>query len=508
MNAPLRRVGVVVMVLFGLLFANLNWVQAYKGNDYRTSQYNDRVQIDEYNRQRGYIMVSNPGSKPIALSTATKGNLKYLRSYPNGAAYAHVIGYKPVNGAATGIEQLENDFLSGTSDKLFADRLRDIFTGSYTAGGNVTLTLSKTAQDTAYKELTGNKVGAKSGAVIALDPNTGAILAMTSFPSFDPNPLVAHDTGKAAAAYNKVAGQAGNPLLNRALQETYPPASTFKVLVSAAALENGNNPDTPLQAGPGYQAPGTTHVIKNATSGTCPESQITLKEALTVSCNTAYARLGVELGSQRLNDTVRRWGYYDDDLRIGNLSAPDRGTKVPESVLGPLTTSSGGDDKPAIAISSIGLNEVKVTPLQNAMVAAAIANDCSQMRPYLVERLVGPDLTTNLYAAAPKQLRTTCSNSSIAAQLREMMVSVVENGTGRKAQIDGYVVGGKTGTGTADEETNTGSDGWFIGFAMKDGKPLAAVAVILDDAGKGGSGEAARIAGLVMHGVIKDKGGK
>jgi peptidoglycan glycosyltransferase len=128
------------------------------------------------------------------------------------------------------------------------------------------------------------------------------------------------------------------------------------------------------------------------------------------------------------------------------------------------------------------------------------------MRPYLVERLVGPDLTTGLYSAAPKELRRSCSASE-AAQLREMMVSVVENGTGKKAQINGYVVGGKTGTGTADEEANAGSDGWFIGFAMKDGRAVAAVAVILDDAGKGGSGEAARIAGLVMHGVIKDKGG-
>ncbi|GAA1366407.1 MULTISPECIES: peptidoglycan D,D-transpeptidase FtsI family protein [Catellatospora] len=506
MNAPLRRVGVVVMVLFGLLFANLNWVQAYKGNDYRTSPYNGRVQIDEYDRQRGYIMVSNPGSKPIALSEATKGNLKYLRSYPNGAAYAHVIGYKPVNGTATGVEQLENDFLSGSSDKLFADRLRDIFTGSHTAGGNVTLTLSKTAQDTAYKELANNKLDAKSGAVVALDPNTGGILAMASFPSFDPNPLVAHD-GKAGDAYKRLEGQAGNPLLNRALQETYPPASTFKVLVSAAALSANRNPDTPLQAGPGYQAPGTSHIIRNATSSTCPQEQMTLKEALTVSCNTAFARLGVELGAQRLNDTARAFGFYDNSLRVGNLSATDRGLRVSESVLGPLTTSSGGDDKPNIAISSIGLNEVRVTPLQNAMVAAAIANDCSQMRPYLVERLVGPDLTTGLYAAAPKELRRSCTASE-AAQLREMMVSVVENGTGKKAQINGYVVGGKTGTGTADEEANAGSDGWFIGFAMKDGRPVAAVAVILDDAGKGGSGEAARIAGLVMQGVIKDKGGK
>lgn len=507
MNAPLRRVGVVVMVLFGLLFANLNWVQAYKGNDYRTSPYNGRVQIDEYDRQRGYIMPSNPGSKPVALSEATKNNLKYLRSYPGGAAWAHAIGYKPVNGSATGVEQLENDFLSGSSDKLFADRLRDIFTGSHTAGGNVTLTLLQTAQERAYKELSENRAKSKSGAVIALDPNTGAILAMASYPSFDPNPLVGHNADKASAAYNKVNNQAGNPLLNRALQETYPPASTFKVLVSAAALEAGSNPDTPVQAGPGYQAPGTTHVIKNATSSTCPEQQITLKEALTVSCNTAFARLGVDLGSQRLNDVARRFGYYDNALRVGNLSDTERGTKVAESVLGPLVTSSGGDDKPAIAISSIGLNEVRVTPLQNAMVAASIANNCSQMRPYLVDRLVAPDLTTGLYTAAPKELRKTCTSGQ-AEQLREMMFSVVQNGTGRKAQIDGYQVGGKTGTGTADEETNTGSDGWFIGFAMKDGRPVAAVAVILDDAGRGGSGEAARIAGLVMQGVIIDKGGK
>ncbi|GHJ46605.1 penicillin-binding protein A [Catellatospora sp. TT07R-123] len=502
MNAPLRRVGVVVMVLFGLLFANLNWVQAYKGNDYRTSQYNGRVQIDEYDRQRGFIMA---GGKEIALSKETEDNLKYLRVYPTGPAYAHVLGYKPVNGSATGIEQMENDFLAGTSDKLFADRLSDMFTGEHTAGGNVVLTLSRTAQETAYKELTSNRNGAKVGAVVALDPSTGAILSMVSMPSFDPNPLAQHSTTKAADAYAQLNSRADKPLLNRATQERWPPASTFKVLVSAAALGNGANPETPLDAGPTYQAPGTTHVIKNSSPGVCPDDKITLKQALTVSCNTAFARLGVDLGAQQISDTVKAFGFYDDELRVGNLSALDKAPRVAESVTGPLTTSSGGDDKPTIAISSIGQAEVKMTPMQGALIASSIANDCSQMRPYLVDQLVAPDLTSKLYVASPKELRRTCT-ATVAGQLREMMVSVVENGTGKKAQIDGYQVGGKTGTAENDEDAK--SHGWFIGFAMKDGRPVVAVAVFLENAGKGGSGEAARIAGQVMRGVIADKGGK
>ncbi|HZM78462.1 MAG TPA: penicillin-binding transpeptidase domain-containing protein [Candidatus Limnocylindrales bacterium] len=502
MNAPLRRVGVVVMVLFGLLFANLNWVQAYKADEYRTSPYNRRVILDEYKRERGIIMLS--GGQKLAVSQATTDELKYLRTYPLKEKYAHLIGYKPVNIGETGLEQSENEFLAGTSDKLFGDRFRDLFTGEQTAGGNVLLTIAPTAQDVAIKELAANKVGAQKGAVVALDPETGAVKAMVSMPSFDPNVITSHDTGAAQKAYKALLENPDKPLNNRATSEIYLPGSVMKIVVSAAALESGIATDAVLDGGPSYQAPGTTHVIHNAAGVNCPES-ISLMQALIVSCNTAFAKLGVDLGAKKLTDTATRFGFYQKGLTVGRLSGKgiEAGQPVAEGLLGKLTTSSGGDDKPTIAQSSIGQQEVKISPLQGAMMAAAVANGGKQMRPYVVQQLLGAD-TTSLDVADPKPLQQSC-DPRVAAQLQQMMMGVVQNGTGRQAKIEGYQVGGKTGTAETGEDD---SHGWFVGFALKDGRPVAAVAVFLENAGKGGSAEAARIAGQVMRGVIADKGGK
>ncbi|HEX6682852.1 MAG TPA: penicillin-binding transpeptidase domain-containing protein [Candidatus Limnocylindrales bacterium] len=502
MNAPLRRVGVVVLVLFGLLFANLNWVQAYKADEYRTSPYNRRVILDEYKRERGIIMLA--GGQKLAVSTATEDELKYLRTYPLNEKYAHVLGYKPVNIGSTGLEYSENDFLAGTSDKLFGDRFRDLFTGEQTAGGNVLLTISPTAQDFAFKELAENRVGAKRGAVVALDPESGAVKAMVSMPSFDPNALTSHNTGAAQKAYNDLLANPDKPLNNRALGEIYLPGSVMKVVVSAAALESGANVNTVLDGGATFQAPGTTHVINNAPGVNCPET-ISLQQALTVSCNTAFAKLGSDLGAKKLTETATRFGFYQKGLTVGRLSGKDNeaGQKVAEGVLGELTTSSGGDDKPTLAQSAIGQQNVKISPLQGAMMAAAVANNGKQMRPYVVQQLLAAD-TTSLDVANPKLLQQSC-DPAVAAQLQQMMMGVVQSGTGRQARIDGYQVGGKTGTAETGEDD---SHGWFVGFALKDGRPVAAVAVFLENAGKGGSAEAARIAGQVMRGVIADRQGK
>lgn len=504
MNAPLRRVGVVVLLLFGLLFANLNWVQAYKGDEYRTNPYNRRVVLDEYKRQRGVIMLA--GGQQLALSTATPDELKYLRTYPAKHQYAHIVGYKPVEIGPTGIEQSENQFLAGSSDKLFGDRFRDLFTGEQTAGGNVLLTVLPTAQDVAYRELAKNQVGAKKGAVVALDPATGAVQALVSMPSFDPSPLSSHDTAAAQKAYDALLAHPDKPLLNRALTEINPPGSVMKVILAAAALENSANPNTVIDGGSTYQAPGAGKAIPNASGVNCPD-KITLQQALTVSCNTAFARLGVDLGSKKLTETATRFGFYQKQLKVGRLDAStdiELGMQVSESVLGKLTTDSGNDDKPIVALSSIGQWNVRMTPLQGAMMAAAVANGGRQMRPYLVERLLGAD-AVNHYRANPKQLQRSCA-PEVAGQLQQMMVSVVQNGTGKKAQIKDFTVGGKTGTAESGDEVET--HGWFVGFALKDGQPVAAVAVFLENAGKGGSAEAARIAGQVMRGVIADKAGK
>ncbi|SBT53499.1 peptidoglycan D,D-transpeptidase FtsI family protein [Micromonospora narathiwatensis] len=501
MNAPLRRVGVVVMILFGLLFANLNWIQAYKADEYRNSDYNGRVQVAEYERKRGNIEVAGTA---VAISKDTGGKLRFQRTYPGGETYAHVLGYKPVNNADTGIERLENEFLAGTSDQLIGDRIKDMFTGEQTGGGNVLLTLSKRAQETAYKQLGDNQVGAKRGAAIAIDPRTGAVQALVSMPSFDPNPLTSHDTTAAGAAYNKLEQDPNRPLANRALSETLPPGSTFKIVVAAAALENGVTKETEIPAGPSWTPPTAGRPIKNAAASICPTAQVTLMEAVTKSCNTGFAQLGVRLGADKVKEKARQFGFEQDDLTVGQLGKG--GLPVAASRTGDMQNPDGGTDPAALAQSSIGQNNVRMTPLQGALIAASVANGGSQMRPYLVKQLLAPDRTTSYYNADPRELRRPVSGQ-VASDLRDMMVSVVRNGTGRNAAIGGYTVGGKTGT--AESGPDTPDHGWFIGFALdKNGTPVSAVCVELEQAGSGGSAEAARIAGRIMAAVIADSGGR
>ncbi|MET8281313.1 penicillin-binding protein 2 [Micromonospora sp. NPDC005174] len=502
MNAPLRRVGVVVMVLFGLLFANLNWIQAYKADEYRTSDYNGRVQVADYKRKRGNI---EAGGTALATSKETTGKLKFQRTYPGSAKYAHVLGYKPVNLADTGIEQLENDFLAGTSDQLIGDRFKDMFTGDETAGGNVLLTLSKRAQDVAYDQMRNNQVDAKRGAAIAIDPRTGAVQALVSMPSFDPNPLVSHDTAAAAAEINKLEQNPDGPLKNRALSETLPPGSTFKIVVAAAALENGVTKSTPIPAGSSYTPPTSGTPIRNAVPSICPEPQVTLQEAVIESCNTGFAQLGVRLGADKVKEKARQFGFEQDDLTVGQLGE-EGGLRTAASRTGDMLNPDGGTDPAALAQSSIGQNNVRMTPLQGAMIAGAVANGGSQMRPYLVRQLLAPDRTTSYYTAKARELRQPVE-PQVASDLRDMMVGVVQKGTGQKAAISGYAVGGKTGT--AQSAPDRPDHGWFIGFALdKNGNPVSAVCVVLEQAGSGGSSEAARIGGQIMRAAIADPGGR
>jgi len=497
MNAPLRRVGMVMLILFALLFANLNWVQVYKADQYRTDDVHNRVRVQqqEYERARGQIIVDG---KAVAESVETNDTLRFLRKYPAKEIYAHVVGYRPVNLAATDIERLENEFLSGTADTFAADRLLEMFTGKESAGGNLVLSVRKQVQETAYKELINNQTSTKRGAVVALDPSTGAILGLVSTPSFDPNPLASHDADTAQQAFEKLDKDPSKPLLNRAISDTFPPGSTFKVIVSAAALQAGLSLDTTLTGGRTYTARDTSTPISNAPGVNCPD-QITLKNALRVSCNTAFARLGVEqVGADRLKQTARDFGLESVPLFDRDK---DNIMRVAASHTGDIQGPDGQVDRAALAQSSIGQREVRITPLQGAMVAAAIANNGVQMRPYLIGTLQGPDLRP-VDRAEEKDLRRSVS-PEVAAQLREMMESVVDGGTGTAAQISGFDVGGKTGTA---QDGDRPDHGWFIGYAMKNGRPIVAVAVMLQNAGSGGSREATRIAGEVMDAAIKAEG--
>lgn len=509
-----------MLVLFGLLFLNLNWVQAYRADEYRTHENNCRVNIADADRQRGTIAVGG-GREVAAASEPADGyvdicqtgvpiHLRFLRDYPFGRQFAHVIGYRPVQGVATGIEGFENEILAGTSDKLFVERVREVFTGGTAVGGNVITTLREGAQQTAFEQLRDNNVGAEAGAVVALDPRSGAVQAMVSMPSFNPNRMVSHDLGAANEAYVELDQAESQPLLNRAISQRYPPGSVFKVIDSAAALQNGYEPDTTLIGGSQYLPPTAGSPIGNAPGVVCP-NEITLEQALVVSCNTAFSRLMAgpgdgedadfePLGGDLLAETAAAFGVGDDELTVGRLDGD--GLPVAQSQVGDLKRDDGQDDPPTVAQSAIGQANVALTPMQAAMIGAAVANDGVQMAPYLVEQLQAPDLRS-VYTADPVELRRAVPGD-VAAELRDMMVAAVERGTGVNAQVPGAVVGGKTGTA----ETGDSADhGWFVGFAIVDGEPVSAVAVVLENAGPGGSGEATRIAGQVLAAVIDGQGG-
>lgn len=481
MNAPLRRVAVAVFVLFALLFVNLNYVQVVKGDDYRTSDLNERVRISSYERPRGLIMVED---QAIAQSVETDGRYKYQRKYPQGELYSHVTGYQSMIYSNSELEAAENEDLSGESDKLFVRRITDMITGKKSKGANVILTLDKEVQAATADALEGEK-----GAAISLDPKTGEILSLVSNPAYDPNPFAAHTDQPQKDAWKTLNGDSVNkPLLNRALRQTYPPGSTFKVIMSSALVQEGYTADTQVDAPNQYTAPQTTKFIENFQGEQCGNGvQVTLEFALQESCNTVFAKLGVEkVGAEKIKDKAKEFGFGDADLQIPLDVAPSETGDLP--------------DPPAVAQSSIGQRDVRMTPLQGAMIAAAVANNGKLMTPFLVKKVEAADYTT--LSTTREQTFSTPLSDSNAAEVQKMMRAVVENGTGTRAQVDGADVGGKTGTAEDGDERQ--DHAWFIGYAIVGGEPVAAVAVVLENAGTSSSSSAA-IAGTIMKSIIEQR---
>lgn len=486
MNRPVRRVAVATLVLFGLLIANANYVQVFQGSQLRADPGNTRVLLDEYERQRGTVVVDG---RAIAESVPTDDKLKYLRRYPERAKYAGVTGFYSLIYGATGMEQAENGFLAGSDNRLFTRRLSALLTGRDPRGGNVVLTLNRRAQDAAVAGL-----GDRRGAVVALDPRTGAILAMASTPSYDPNPISSHDPARIRAEYNRLADDPTDPLLNRAINQRYPPGSTFKVVVAAAALANGRQPGTQIDCPPRYKLPQSTRELRNFGDKPCSGTQVTLEKALTNSYNTAFAKLGVDVGESELRRAAAGFGIGTGD----EITTPLR---VSPSSLGEIP------DDASLAQSSIGQRDVALTPIQGAMIASAVANRGVLMTPHLVREVQAADLTV-LDSTEPKQLSTAVS-PEVADQLAQMMRSVVANGTGTAAQIAGVDVAGKTGT--AENATDKAPHAWFIGFAGR-GDRQVAVSVVIENGGNSGSettgGKAAApIARAVLAAVLGTGGG-
>jgi cell division protein FtsI/penicillin-binding protein 2 len=631
MNRPIRKVGVAFAVLFIALFVNLNFVQVVQGSRYRDDPANRRVLLNEYSSPRGQIVVQG---KAVAGSRKTEDELKYLRVYmppdaksgaePDGSEYAAVTGYYSFIYGADGIEEAENSILSGDSSKLFTTKLADLLTGRDPQGGSVQLTLNAAAQKAAFEGLAG-----RPGAVVALDPTTGEILATVSSPSYDPNALSSHSSAAIQHAYQcyldmdteyapdesralramraaahvsvgrayklridtqlalrrigskgylqQIAGDkqrnaplyrlelayfhqydnfgrsgcgnvpddptslyakdhaAASPLVNRAFEQLYPAGSIFKVIDAAAALEHGTNPDTEIPAPNAYWPLDETRTspcpaslaapcVENFGGEQCDNGKTaTLAFALAKSCNTAFAQLAVHLGGSVIAQKAHDFGF---DLPYPGTEPPAFCNPPALTTPLPVCRSSPGSSSDlmapdSLAQTSFGQRDVRITPLQAAMLSAAVANDGRLFKPYLVRSELRPNLSV-LDRTQPQQMAQVL-DPTLDLDLVAMMEGVVTSpeGTGGEAAItdpalSGLVkVGGKTGTADVCQTSASRCqpDAWFTGFALVQGQPKIAVAVLLEHGGvSGDEGEAtggkaaAPVASSVMTAYLKSIG--
>ena len=440
MNKPIRRVAIACLLMFAALLVNDNVVQYANAKTLRDKPGNTRLLFEQYDRKRGDIVTAT--GVTIASSVPTNDTLKYLRTYSNGPLFAPVTGFYSIIYGGSQIESAENSILAGTDDRLFGvQQISNLITGRTPQGGNVVLTIDPVLQQVASTALAGRK-----GAVVAVDPSTGAILAMVTSPSYDPNVLSSHNQASITQDWEKLIADPSNPMLDRALNQTYPPGSTFKLITAAAALSTGQyTPSTVIPAPASLPLPQSTAVLHNFQGESCG-GQATLIQALTISCNTAFGELGLTIGQTALQTQADAFGF-DSTYSVPMKSA--------ESVF-PTDLSDANTIQ-----SAIGQYDVRATPLQMAMVAATIANGGVEMKPYLVDELVGPDLRI-IDQTKPTELRRSVT-PQVAAELTQMMESVVQHGTGTSAQIKGVTVAGKTGT--AQNAVGAAPHAWFVAFA-------------------------------------------
>lgn len=479
----IRHAAVFALLLLVALLANSSRVQVLTADAYAGNPANRRAAMARYSQPRGAVLVAG---RPVTGSRDSGGRLRYERTYTEGPLYAPVTGYSSQSYGTSLVERAEDGILAGTDDRLTTFPWWDEMTGARRPGGDVATTIRPAMQRAAFDGLGGRK-----GAVAAVEPRTGRILALASTPSYDPN-LLSGNGRSVTDAWRRLTGAADQPMLNRAIRQTYPPGSAFKVVTAAAALDSGTVPDidAPTGAPDPYVLPGTTARLGNA-AGDCADAS--LKDAFLVSCDTVFAHLGAEIGLPGMVAAARRFGFDDDRLRIPSpVARSNFDTRM---------------DTAQVALSAIGRYDTTATPLQMAMVAAAVANDGVLTPPYLVEAVT--DARGHTVATAPHQPSRQAIGPAAARQLQEMMTDVVENGAGAQAAIEDAVVGGRTGAARHGADGESTPYAWFISWAKakEDSGSAVAVAVVVEDPAAEradiSGGSAAPIARAVMRAALR-----
>jgi peptidoglycan glycosyltransferase len=482
-DRQVRRLAVAFLILFVVLFAQVNYLQVFAAKRLSDNPANRRLLLEEYQVQRGAILASDEKTV-LAFSKATKDALKFLRRYPHGALYAGITGYSSVIFGRAGLESSENDFLQGGAPELLPRNLVDEILGRPKRGATVVTTIDARLQQVAARAL-----GSLPGGVVALDPQTGAVLALYANPTYDPNQLSSHDTKAVRGIKKQLDHDPGKPLLSRASQELFPPGSTFKLVTAAAALENGMTPNTTFPNPPELSLPQTTHKLENFGGEHClgGAPQLTLAQALQVSCNVVFGEIGLRLGAAKLVAQAEKFGFDQTvpfELPFAEGSIPP--------------VSDFKDALPAVAFSAIGQQSVGANPLQMALIGAAIANGGVEMAPHVVKEV--RDASGRVVKRIEPQEFGRPISGTTAAALTAMMVNVVNAGTGTAAQIPGVEVAGKTGTA----QTASGNPhAWFVAFAPAQHPRIVVAVVVLNGGSLGSDATGGRVAAPIARAVLE-----
>ncbi|MEE1754860.1 peptidoglycan D,D-transpeptidase FtsI family protein [Streptomyces sp. SP18CS02] len=482
MNKTIRNASVFCLLLVLALLGRATWVQAYDAKALADDKHNRRNVVAQYANPLGDIIVAG---SPVTGSRKTEGgDLRYKRTYTDGELYSAVTGYSSQAYGATQLEGIYSKVLDGTDDRL-KDPIGAL-TRQASDPGDVLTTIDPAVQKAGFEAL-----GDKKGAAVAIDPRTGKILGMVSTPGYDPSAIAGTSDGD---AWRKLTGDPDKPMVNRALRQPVAPGSTFKLVVAAAALEEKlyGSVDEATDSPDPYTLPGTRTVLRNENSS-APCENATIRTALQYSCNNVFAKMADDLGQDRLRATAEKFGFNDDELDV--------------PVRAYASVYPSGMDKAQTALTGIGQFDVTATPLQMAMVSAALSNDGVMEAPHMVSEVVDADGDA-LESYGDEGSRRIVS-SSTAEQLRDAMVTVVEEGTGSNAAIDGAEVGGKTGTAQRGVDNSESPYAWFTSYAKDSGTGKeVAVAVLVEDsdatrAEVSGNGLAAPVARKMMAAALK-----
>ncbi|WP_240487100.1 penicillin-binding transpeptidase domain-containing protein [Actinomadura flavalba] len=487
MDKPLRRVAIFGMLLFFGLMAQVNYVQGSQAKALQTDSANTRRFSEVFNSPRGQITAG--GQVIVSSSPTGKDNPKYGRDYKDGLVFSPVTGY--FNGGASKVELAYNSLLGGTDPRITRQRWFDAFIGKKAEGANVELALNPSAQRTAYRLVKGNTTRRAGAAVI--DVKTGAVVVLASSASFDPNEVAPQRESKGGKRLAELDAAKGaiKPLIDNAMSQTFPPGSTFKTVTAAIAMDTqGLNSSSTVPTGQLILPESNRPLPNSHDTGNCAGSA-PLRGAFAESCNTTFGKLAMDMGIEALNKGSSKFGFnkrfqIEPDLSPAESDVP---ISVRDAEGKQIRTGADGT-----ARSGIGQENVRATPLQMAMVAAAVANGGEIMQPYLVQKVTSKE-GNELYGASPK-VYSKAMKGDTADQLADMMRAVISEGTAKN--LAGRNIAGKTGT--AEQGAGNPNARWFIGFGPSE-KPRYAFAVVTEGPGSGGEA-AGPIAASIMAQVL------